>query len=329
MIARIYPMLQRHAVLLAVRLCSVALCSLAALASTAVNASTDPPTPGAPAAAAPRGSAPTASPGSPPRVIAVASAVGNEFNWSMAGRSTGTNLDPDLRGRIRVPDKSVDVAAIRGVLTVLDRAFAGAEFVFLRLERDHLSEVLRQHREEETFQALLAQVAAMPERTQWDRIVLLTPAYRGFASEGLGAKLFGIGVYVRDYSPDPLDDDKLFVGGSRGFAVVEPDGTPGLQPQRRYVALYGFMNVVIVDAASLVVLERRRWSFEEKIHDSRGGWLRVLNSLPVDVLAERFERFVERTSRVAVAATLGGSVEFGELQEIKATDLPPVPHEQR
>jgi hypothetical protein len=262
-------------------------------------------------------------------VIAVASAVGNEFNWSVARRSTGTHLDPDLRGRIRVPDKAVDVAAIRGVLPVLHRAFAESQFVFLRLERDHLPEVLRQHREEETFQALLAQVAAVPERAQWDRIVLLTPAYRGFDSEGLGARLFGIGVYVRDYAPDLLDGGEFGGGANRGYAVVEPDGTPGLQKQRRYVALYGFMNVVIVDAASLAVLERRRWSFEEKIHDSRGGWLNVLNSIPADVLAERLERFVERASRVAVAATLGGSVEIGEMQEIKATDSPLVPHERR
>jgi hypothetical protein len=258
-------------------------------------------------------------------VIAVASAVGTEFNWSIFRSGTGTNLDRDLRGRTRVPDGAVDVAAIRGVAPVLARAFAGAEFVFLRLQRDNLSEVLRQHREEETFQALLAQVAAMPERAQWDRIVLLTPAYRGFDSEGLGAKLFGIGVYVRDYGPEFLDGSQL----SGGYAVVEPDGTPGRQPKQTYVALYGFMNVVIVDAASLAVLERRRWSFDEKIHDSRGGWLHVLDSIPKDVLAERFERFVERASRIAVAATLGGSVEIGEMQEVNAVGMPLVPHERR
>lgn len=38
----------------------------------------------------------------------------------------------------------------------------------------------------------------MPQRAEWDRIVVVTPHYRGFERAGLGSKLHGVGIFVQD-----------------------------------------------------------------------------------------------------------------------------------
>ena len=123
-------------------------------------------------------------------------------------------------------------------------------------------------------------------------------------SNGLGSRLHGVGLYVQD-----LDN-------RTEFDVTEPDGTPGDQRRNRFVALYYYATMIMLDAKSLQVLDVQPWLIDEKIHDSKAAALHMEGTINPQIFAARLEKFAETASGTALARTLGGRVEPGELLQV-------------
>ena len=58
---------------------------------------------------------------------------------------------------------------------------------------------------------------------------------------------------------------------------------------------------------------------DEKIHDSNAAGNDVGRAIDVDKLAARLETFVQAAAETAVAGTLGGRVEAGEIKTVPAS----------
>jgi len=100
------------------------------------------------------------------------------------------------------------------------------------------------------------------------------------------------------------------------YEVVEPDGTPGELRRNRYVALYYYAKLFILDAKTLQVLESSPWLIDEKIHDSNSTTINIARSLSLEQLSSRLEVFVEKASTQALNRALGGTVEPGEIKPV-------------
>jgi len=189
-------------------------------------------------------------------VYAIASAIGGQLSYIVAKQSVGSNLEPYQRTTLPLPDYTLDAIVMRGIDRVIARRFPDTDRVFMRLNPSQLDGVPPQDRERVAFERLTAELQQMPARQQWDRIVVVTPHYRGFERAGLGSKLHGVGMFVQD------------LNNLSEYEVVEPDGTPGELRRNRYVALYYYAKLFILDAKTLQVLESSPWLIDEKIHDS-------------------------------------------------------------
>jgi hypothetical protein len=244
------------------------------------------------------------------RVYALASAVGGQLSYTVARFATGSNLDPYERRTLPMSDHTLDAVVLRGLDRVIARREPESERVFLRLNPVMLDGVAAPERENSALEQLTAEIAKWPERQQWERIVIVTPHYRGFERAGLGSKLHGVGVYVQNLE------------NNTEYDVVEPDGTPGRVQRNRYVALYYYAQIWILDAKSLEVIDKQPWLIDEKIHDSQSSALHIGNTLPPHVLAQRIEQFVEKASDSALARTLGGRVEARDLREVAPSRQP-------
>jgi hypothetical protein len=243
------------------------------------------------------------------KVVAIASAVGGEISHVIAKITTGSNLDPYQRQRATLSDSALDAVIMRGVDRVVARTMPDTERIFLRLNPLALAGMRPEQRDTAAFERLLAEMRKWPQRQQWDRIVIMTPRYMHGERAGLGAKLHGIGVYVQNL--DNLTE----------YEVIEPDGSKGEQRRNRYVALYYYATLTILDAKTLQIIEQRPWFMDEKIHDSSSAALHMVNMLSADQIASRLEAFAEEASGRALASTLSGRVEPGELQVLPS--MPP------
>lgn len=237
-------------------------------------------------------------------VYALASAIGGQINYVAAKEAVGSHFDPYVRRALPIKDASVDGIVLRALDRVIGRRFPDTDRLYMRLDPAQLDGVPLPERDKVAFERLTAEIQRWPERQQWSRIVLVTPNYRAFEYNGLGSKLSGVGMFVQN------------LNNNSEYETIEPDGTAGVQRRNRYVALFYVATVYILDAKSLQVLSSERWTFDEKIHDSNAAGLDVARAIDPDRLAARLEVFVQDAAEKAVARTLGGRIEAGNITTV-------------
>ncbi|MCU0938811.1 MAG: hypothetical protein MUC86_06625 [Burkholderiaceae bacterium] len=254
-----------------------------------------------------------------PKTYALVSAVGDQVNYVQQRMQTGTSFEGFRRTRVLVNDKSVDAAVLRGMDSVLARREPQSQRVFLRLSPGKLDGVPDTEREKVALEKLTAELQKLPQRAQWDRIFVITPHYRMGERRGLASKLHGMGVYVQGLESNLTSGALEGVQGTTTGAVVNvegdqdtrlPDGSRGFS-SRRYVALYSYTQMWVLDAKTLKVIANEPWLFDEKIFDPLSESIDVAKQLSPDELAARFESFAERAAGRALAQTVP-MVEAGE-----------------
>lgn len=255
----------------------------------------------------------TAAPGRR-KVIALVSAVGGELNIVRERMQAGTHMEPYVRASLPVKDLSVDAIVLRGLDRSIARKEPESERVFLRLNPLQLEDVLPQNRERVAIGRLATVFDSMPQRSQWDQIIVATPTYRFSERKGLASKLHGVGVYVRNLRGGRLNDVDLDDFG--GEETINPNSGEVRRRSKQYVALYSYLQLWVLDARTLQVISSEPYLFDEKLFDPESTSIDVMAQLTPETLAEKLEIFVQRTSSLALTRSLGGVVEPGELKQV-------------
>jgi hypothetical protein len=233
-----------------------------------------------------------------PKVYALVSAIGGEITVVRQRRDVGSNIEPYRRYKMPMPDASVDTAVLRG----LDRAVASedpdAKRLFFRLSPDKIQGVAGYKRGEVLSKTVLATLEAMPERQTWDRIILVAPRFLNPGREGMGPKLHGIGIYIQPIGRKGTSSFESELESSIDPETISPSGEKGNSYQ--YVAPYFYAQLWVIDAKTMKVLETNdRYDFQ-RIYDPKSIAIDVAQSIPVDVLTNMMEKFVERASARAL-----------------------------
>ena len=233
-----------------------------------------------------------------PKVYALVSAIGGEISVVRQRRDVGSNIEPYRRYKVPVPGTDIDAAVLRG----LDRAVAGddpdSKRVFLRLNPEEISDVYGHQRGEVLSKRAVAALAEMPERKDWDRIILVAPRYLTVAREGMGPRLHGIGIYIQPIERGNRDGSDPGIETAIDLETISPDGEKA--SSYRYVAPYFYAQLWVIDARTMQVLEtNERYDFQ-RIYDPKSPALDVAEQMPLEVLAGMMEKFVERASARAL-----------------------------
>jgi hypothetical protein len=236
-----------------------------------------------------------------PHVYALVSAVGAKLSFVRLKKDVGTLFEPYQRFDLDVPGAAIDGAVLRGLEETLRSNEPDAQFVYLRLNPDELSKTYAYERGEVALGKLATAFEKMPERAAWYRIVVVTPRYVNSERAGLGAKLHGIGVYVR-----PIGS-----GFSSSFDEAQtldpetstPEGEAGRS--KRFVAPFFYAQVSILDAQTLRILDTsERYDFQ-RLFDPESTAIDVEAAIPPEKLAPALEKFVQRASANALREAIG------------------------
>lgn len=260
--------------------------------------------------------------GARPMTYALISAVGDRFTYVSQKQSTGSNIiDNFTRKVIKVPNNVLNNAVLRGLDMGLRQTEPDSVRIFLSLAEPDVGDVLPQNREAAALAKVLAAIEKMPERSAWDKIVVVTPKYMQSEYSGMGSKLSGLGVYVQ-----PLYSASLGGGGAEGVNIdVDASGIGGsdtTSPEgsktksRRYVAPFSYIQKWILDAKTLKVIEKDARHDFSKLFDPQSTAINVAQSIPDDVLAERILTLAERSAARAMGADLSAVVEIGDVTAI-------------
>ncbi|MBL8517400.1 MAG: hypothetical protein JNM76_10595 [Betaproteobacteria bacterium] len=237
------------------------------------------------------------------RTVALISAVGDQFTYLRQKESVGSNMEPYSRRIVKVPNGGLDNIVLRG----LDKAYSAqdpdANKIFMRLAAPEMEGVLPQHREKVAIDKVMEQLAKV-DRSSWDLIVAVTPAWQFSATGGMGSKLQGIGLYVQPLENTVGDFDSE-LGGQDEFTTSDPNDRAKKKKSNIYVAPYSYTQLWVIDPKTLSVISKETHKQHTKLFDPNSASLDVQKQMTVDMLATQIEGFVERASTKALKDAIG------------------------
>jgi hypothetical protein len=257
----------------------------------------------------------TAEPAKPakPKVYMLISAVGEQFTVMFEVSRTGSNLPPYRKTSISVEKNVLN----RLVLHDLDKAISevdpDSKRLYLTLRATDMDKASPSDRETVALDQVLTDLKGMTERMEWDRIVIATPAYKAFSLNGVPGRLAGFGVFYQ-----PLGNRFIF-SGDLGEDAVTPEGK--FTRARNYAAPFSFIDIWVLDAKTLKVLDRQKRFDNIKVYDPASDSVTISGNVSPQVLMKYVSSLIERSVNAAVTHTEAlpkrGAVDVGEIKEIK------------
>jgi hypothetical protein len=297
----------------AARLGQVALIIAAALFSVASSAQ-------APPADAP------AQPAKP-KVYALLAAIGEKFTVVTEVSRTGTHLAPFTRRTEDIPGNVLNALALNSLDQGIARADPTSKRVYLTGSAPTVDGVAPSQRETVAIDQIRHSLEGMPQRADWDRIVVALPAYRTLELNGLGPKLQGFGLFAesqcqagcggkdriettRQFDPEPLD----------GVDALTSDNKP--IKARTFVAPYSYIAVWVLDPKTLEVLDRQEGFDSQKLaeHPSKPMDPSQTQQYIAMRVANLIDTSIETAVENSVVNARRGVVEVGPGREVNPGD---------
>lgn len=250
----------------------------------------------------------TAAPATPaaagkPRTVALIAAVGDQFTYLRQRESVGSHMEPYTRRIVKVPNGELNNIVLRGLDKSLTQQDPDAKKIYMRLAAPEMEGVLPQDREKVAIDKIIEHLGKV-DRTGWDMIVAVTPAWQFSATGGMGSKLQGIGIYVQPLEvPNGNFDGDL--GTMEEFDAADPNNRQSKKGSQVYVAPYSYTQLWIIDPATLKVISKETNKQHVKLFDPNSTALDVQKQMTVDVMAAQIEGFVERSSARALREAIG------------------------
>ena len=264
---------------------------------------------------------PTAAAGRP-LTYALISAVGDRFTIVSQKQSVGSNvIDNFSRKTIKIQGNVLNSAILRG----LDKALADSDptsvRIFMSLEAAELDNVYPQDREAVALGKIVSAVEKMPQRKDWDKIIVVAPKYMQSEYSGMGSKLSGLGVYIQALYSAKLTDtgtessgSEVGINDSNASGTTAPDGTKSVST--RYIAPFSYLQAWTLDAKTLAVIDKNARHDFTKLFDKQSTALNAALTIPDDVLASRILTLAERSAAGALGTDLSATVEIGDVTAI-------------
>lgn len=263
-----------------------------------------------------------------PRVYALVAAVRAQFSTVNAVSTTGTHLSPYRRRTSEVPDNVLN----RFALHSLDKAIAAIEPAsirfYLSLPAAQMDGVTASKRDSVAIGAVVAALENMPQRLEWDRIVVVTPAYRALDQDGLPSKLQGFGIFSEARCQAGCDPRDIM----GGLVMEPPDGVDTVTMEdktikaRTYLAPFSYIQVWVLDPKTLAILDKQQGFDSQKLAEP--AYKPALDLSKADTqnyLAGRISNLIELSVVAAVMHSEinlpHGNVEVGPIKEISPDDV--------
>lgn len=245
-----------------------------------------------------------------PVVIALVATVGDQISYARQRSSAGTRIDPTYRKTLAIPTQALNAAVLKGLDRALEKEQPGSQRVMLLWNTPEattvaMKDAFGERRNALLLEALIAQLRAIPQRAQWDRIEAILPRYAHNERDGMGTKLGGIGFYVQ-----PLPNVVVEFQENGDTVTTENDGAgrtidPKTGEKGNYatfVAPYFYFERITLDAKTLAVIARTSHFDNTKYHDPRSTANDIADQMP---LAEMFTRLATLMEQSAFRAVRG------------------------
>jgi hypothetical protein len=259
-----------------------------------------------------------------PKTYALVAAVGEQFTIMTETRSTGTHMSPYRGESFKVKDNFLNYSVLRSLEKAMAEKDPDSKRVYMALPSANMDAAEKWEREDVALSAVEASLKAAPERAQWDRIIVVTPAYHPYEANGLGGRLIGFGIF---YQPNPrsgLLAPRHFRDDSMYSSMSEDGVTPSDRPIRvsRFVAPFAFLDIWVLDAKTFAVIDRQRTYDSIKVFNPESASIGIYDNVSAEDQTKYVFRTLETSVEKAVAHSevlkRGEIVNVGDTKEVES-----------
>lgn len=247
-----------------------------------------------------------------PRVYALIAAVGEQFTVVSDVMSTGSHLSHYRRSTSEVQNNILNRIALHGLDNAIAKIDPASKRIYLSLAAARMDGVEPSKRDEVAIGAIVAELKKVPERAQWDRILVATPAYRALDLDGMPSKLQGFGVFSErlcqagcpnglDGVPRELDPEPL--GGVE--ALTSEDKSI---KARTFLAPFSYIEVWVLDPKTLAVLDKQQGFDNQKLAEP-------VHKPSLDLSQTAAQKYLAGRIVTLVEVSIGQAVMHSEVNE--------------
>lgn len=262
---------------------------------------------------------------SKPRIYALVAAIGEQLTSVSETSHTGSHLSPYRRQTSTVPNDILNRIALHSLDKAINGIDPSSKRIYLSLPAVQVDGITPAKRDAAAIAAIVEVLQKMPERLEWDRVVVATPAFRALDRDGMPSKLQGFGIFSEPLcqagctsSIDPVPRD---------LAPEPPDGVDAVTSDDRsikardYIAPFSYIEVWVLDPKTLAVLDLQQGfdnvKLAEQSHKPRLDTSKVETQ---KYLAMRMVNLIELSVGEAVkhseVSLPHGTVEVGPVREV-------------
>ncbi len=198
--------------------------------------------------------------------------------------------------------------------------------VYMTLKPGGLKDVAAPSAKAPTIGRIVAALEMTPQRSEWDRIVVVTPTYAATGLEGLPGKLQGPGVFVEPMcqgrNRQELVRSRLVHTRTRppaGPEATTPDDT--CHRVNYFVAPFFYVQVWMLNARTFEVIDHQKVFDSRRCYDPKLGPRQKVSD---EFLVAQFAGVIEASVRRAAGdSMLRGQVEVGPVREAPPEAAPP------
>jgi hypothetical protein len=274
--------------------------------------------------AAPGRAEPPPGPEERPKVYALVAAVGTEFRVAVEGIRTGSHIDYYRRKRVQAPENVLNSIVLQSLDKELAQLQPGSQRVYLSVPAADLDSVPTLKKDDVAIAKVVAALEKMPQRAQWERIVVATPAYAAFERNGVAGKLQGLGVSIHPLKGGLSSFFNLpaFVDDMHGDEALTPEGK--IARTEIYLAPYSYLTIWVLDPKTLAVLDKQERFDHQKLANPTSGTLDMVEGVGREFIARQVIAVIGRSVHEAVRRTeLNGQVDVHEVREAKPGEAEP------
>jgi len=266
-----------------------------------------------------------------PRVYALLAAMGEEFSVVTEVSRTGTHLSPYQRHTEQFPHEMLNAVALHSMDQAVARVDPNSKRIYMTAPVLALDRVAPAERETVVIDQIKHALEGMPQRAEWDRIVVAMPAYRALELDGMASKLQGFGLFAESQCQAGCGgfDQRSKL---RALDPEPPDGIDAITSEdkpikaRTFLAPFSYIAIWILDPKTLEVLDRQEGFNNQKLAQPANKPLDVSTVDGQKYIAMRISNLIDFSIGEGVTNSVvnarRGLVEHGPVKEVKPEDEP-------
>jgi hypothetical protein len=264
-----------------------------------------------------------------PKVYALLAAIGEDFALVTEVSRTGTHLSPYRRQTEKVAGDVLNRMALYSLDQAVAKIDSASTRIYMTLPAASMQGVAPSQRAAVAMAKIVAELEKLPQRAEWDRIVVATPAYQALEANGLGSKLQGFGTFAQSQCQASCGGFGL-ADHVAAAAAEPPDGVDAVTSEdkaikaRTFLAPFSYIEVWMLDPKTLAVLDEQQSFSSQKLAEPVGKPLDFDNGAGQKYLAMRIANLIELSIGDAVERseinTRRGTVEMGPVKEVQPGD---------